>query len=151
MDETKILFHPYWLLLAAFCLPLGAVLFTFLWSQPAGAKNLPLPPQPKGSLILGNLWEVITESKQSLQHLLMQRWAREHGEVVRVRLGPVTEYFLNSDRSVKVSEAERRAFVSSFSDNNNSWLFIRKSWIAHQRYHQRGRAGLSAMSLSATS
>jgi hypothetical protein len=37
----------------------------------------------------------------------MHRWAREHGEVFRVRLGPVTEYFLNSDRAVKVSGLKR--------------------------------------------
>lgn len=52
--------------------------------------------------MLGNLSEVINASSESLQHLLMQDWSRQHGEVFRVRLGPVTEYFLNSDRAVKV-------------------------------------------------
>ncbi|OGE47464.1 hypothetical protein PENARI_c043G11509 [Penicillium arizonense] len=102
----------YWPLLAAFCLLLGAALFTFLQSHAAGAKKPPLPPQPKGNLILGNLSEVITASKESLQHLLMHRWAREHGEVFRVRLGPVTEYFLNSDRAVK-EILDRSSAISS--------------------------------------
>jgi hypothetical protein len=113
MGENCILSLPQWPLLAGFCLclMLGAALFA---SRSAGAEKLPLPPQPKGNLILGNLSEVITASKESLQHLLMHRWAREHGEVFRVRLGPVTEYFLNSDRAVKVSGAHRSSFVSFF-------------------------------------
>jgi hypothetical protein len=101
MYEIDKISLPQWPLLAGFCLclVLGAALFT---SQSAGSTKLPLPPQPKGNPILGNLSEVIAASKESLQHLLMHRWAREHGEVFCVRLGPVTEYFLNSDRAVKV-------------------------------------------------
>ncbi|KAL3451426.1 cytochrome P450 [Aspergillus insuetus] len=111
MHESDIPSLPHWPLLAGFCLclVLGAALFT---SQSAGSKKLPLPPQPKGNLILGNLSEVIAASKESLQHLLMHRWAREHGEVFRVRLGPVTEYFLNSDRAVK-EIMDRSSAISS--------------------------------------
>ncbi|RAO74354.1 uncharacterized protein BHQ10_010366 [Talaromyces amestolkiae] len=101
MNENEISFLPHWPPLVTVCLLLGAALFAFLRIHPAGAKDLPLPPQPKGNLILGNLSEVITASKQSLQHLLMQNWARQHGEVVRVRIGPISNYFLNSDRAVK--------------------------------------------------
>lgn len=97
MDQEGILPPPNWPLLAAFCVLLGVALY-----PRSHAKTAPLPPQPKGSPILGNLSQVIAASKESLQHLLMHRWAREHGEVFRVRLGPVTEYFLNSDRAVKV-------------------------------------------------
>lgn len=98
MDETKLL--PSWSLLAGICLVGG--LCVALWQSYSGTNTLPLPPQPRGSLVLGNLSEVINASKETLQHLLMQSWAREHGEVFRVRLGPITEYFLNSDRAVKV-------------------------------------------------
>lgn len=65
------------------------------------AKQLPLPPQPPGSFLTGNLSEVIAASKIGQQHLLFQRWAQEYGEVVRVRVGNLTEYFLNSDLAVK--------------------------------------------------
>ncbi|KAL4733871.1 cytochrome P450 [Aspergillus similis] len=112
MDENKISTLPHWPLLAAFCGLLGAALFAFLWGHPTGARRLPLPPQPKGDIILGNLSEVIAASKESMQHLLMHRWAHEHGEVFRVRLGPVTEYFLNSDRAVK-EIMDRSSAISS--------------------------------------
>ena len=93
---------PYWRLPAVICL-LGALCVAALWHRRfGGPKSLPLPPQPRGSWMLGNLSEVINASSESLQHLLMQDWSRQHGEVFRVRLGPVTEYFLNSDRAVKV-------------------------------------------------
>lgn len=35
-------------------------------------------------------------------HLLVQKWALEHGEIIRVQLGPVTNHYLNSDKAVKV-------------------------------------------------
>lgn len=53
-------------------------------------------------MVLGNLSEIMKASMDNLQHPLVQGWAREHGEVIRVRLCPGTEYFLNSDRAVKV-------------------------------------------------
>ncbi|KAI5212373.1 cytochrome P450 [Aureobasidium subglaciale] len=62
---------------------------------------LPLPPQPPGSFFVGNMTEVIAASKIGQQHLLFERWAREHGEIYRVRVGPFTEYFINSDAAVK--------------------------------------------------
>jgi cytochrome P450 len=62
---------------------------------------LPLPPQPSGSFLVGNMVEVIAASKIGQQHLLFQRWAQEHGEIYRVRVGPFTEYFINSDAAVK--------------------------------------------------
>jgi hypothetical protein len=161
MHESDILSLPHWPLLAGFCLclVLGAALFA---SRSADATKLPLPPQPKGNLILGNLSEVITASKESLQHLLMHRWAREHGEVFRVRLGPVTEYFLNSDRAVKVSlakwsRAERNSFVCCLSfwgrhfNVTNSCLLARKSWIARPQYRPSARDGSLVTSSSVTS
>ncbi|KAL3484193.1 cytochrome P450 [Aspergillus germanicus] len=107
MDANDILSSPHWPLWAGvcLCLVLGAALFT---SQSAGSKKLPLPPQPKGNLILGNLSEVIAASKESLQHLLMYRWACEHGEVFRVRLGPDI-----MDRSSAISSERPRWIVSN--------------------------------------
>jgi hypothetical protein len=91
----------YWPLPVILCI-LGAV-YLSLWQKSSDSK-LPLPPQPRGSLMLGNLSEVIKASTETLQHLLMQGWAQEYGEIFRVRLGPVTEYFLNSDQAVKVCD-----------------------------------------------
>ncbi|KAL2794585.1 cytochrome P450 [Aspergillus keveii] len=107
MYESDIHSLPHWPLLAGFCLclVLGAALFT---SHHAGPRKLPLPPQPKGNLILGNLLQVIAASKESLQHLLMHRWAREHGEVFRVRLGPEI-----MDRSSAISSERPRWIVSN--------------------------------------
>ena len=93
----------YWPLLLILCI-IGA-LYVTLQQKSSGLKSLPLLPQPRGSLILGNMPEVIKESPVTLQHLLMQKWAREYGEVFRVRFGLVTEYFLNSDRAIKVGDS----------------------------------------------
>jgi hypothetical protein len=98
MDESKL--PPHWPILVVSIL-LGS-LCVAIWQRSGGSKRPPLPPRPRGSLLLGNLLEVTKASKESLQHLLMHTWAREHGEIFRVRLGPVTNYFLNSDRAVKV-------------------------------------------------
>jgi hypothetical protein len=100
MDESIL--PPQWLLLVLICLPgaLGVV----LWRRSCISDSLPLPPQVKGNLILGNISDILKASSETLQHLLIQGWAREYGEVLRVRLGPVTEYFLNSDHAVKVSK-----------------------------------------------
>ncbi|KAG9737893.1 cytochrome P450, partial [Aureobasidium melanogenum] len=64
--------------------------------------------------------EVIAASKVGQQHLLFQRWAQEHGEIFRVRVGPFTEYFINSDIAVKeifdkssVQTAERPRWIVS--------------------------------------
>lgn len=100
MDQSILPPHlPHMVVL---CL-LGA-LGVALWRRSFVSNQLPLPPQVKGNLILGNLSDIFKASSETLQHLLVQDWAREYGEVLRVRLGPVTEYFLNSDRAVKVSK-----------------------------------------------
>ncbi|OJJ07635.1 hypothetical protein ASPVEDRAFT_88875 [Aspergillus versicolor CBS 583.65] len=103
MDQESILSPSNWPLLAAFCVLLGVALY-----PRSHAKTAPLPPQPKGSPILGNLSQVIAASKESLQHLLMHRWAREHGEVFRVRLGPEI-----MDRSSAISSERPRWIVSN--------------------------------------
>ncbi|KAE8414345.1 cytochrome P450 [Aspergillus pseudocaelatus] len=106
MNESNL--PPYWQLPAVICL-LGTLCVAALWhGRLGGPKSLPLPPQPRGSWILGNLSKVINASTESLQHLLMQDWSREHGEVFRVRLGPDI-----MDRSSAVSSERPRWIVSN--------------------------------------
>ena len=81
--------------------------------------SLPLPPQPKGNLITGNLSEVLEAVGKKQQHLLFERWARQYGEVVRVRSGPFVQYFINSDAAVK-----------EIFDRNSSLTSQRPRWIA---------------------
>lgn len=63
--------------------------------------HLPLPPQPPGYPILGNTLEFIPAAQRGQMHLLLQKWAKENGEIMRVKVGPTTNYYLNSDRAVK--------------------------------------------------
>jgi hypothetical protein len=66
-----------------------------------------LPPSPPGIPILGNLVEFVKHAKQASQHLLLQRWAEEYGDIIGVKIGPMTEYYLSSDRAVKVKQHEK--------------------------------------------
>ncbi|KAL4768022.1 cytochrome P450 [Aspergillus nidulans var. acristatus] len=104
MDENKL--PPHWPILVVSIL-LGS-LCVAIWQRSGGSKRPPLPPRPRGSLLLGNLLEVTKASKESLQHLLMHTWAREHGEIFRVRLGPEI-----MDRSSAVSSERPRWIVSN--------------------------------------
>ena len=63
--------------------------------------KLPLPPKPPGLPLLGNALDVISATKTGSQHLLFEQYARTHGEIVRVQVGPFTQYFINSDKAVK--------------------------------------------------
>lgn len=84
-----------------------ALVFPFYISQQSTFGNrgkLPLPPGPTGVPLFGNMADIVRESKIGQLHLLMQRWAREYGDIFRVRIGTNTEYYLNSDRAVKVRQ-----------------------------------------------
>lgn len=86
-------------------------LIFFLWQNPPGEKRqLPLPPGPGGLPLIGNSFELVREAKKGQQHLLLEQWARQHGEIVQVRVGPFVEYFLNSDKAVKVGILIYRQF-----------------------------------------
>lgn len=65
-------------------------------------NKLPLPPKPPGWPIIGNTIEFINAAKDGAMHLLLAKWAREYGEIIRVQVGPVTNFYLNSDHAVKV-------------------------------------------------
>lgn len=64
-------------------------------------SQLPLPPTPPGSILTGNLSEVLAAVSKRQQHLLFERWARQYGQIMRVRSGPFVQYFINSDVAVK--------------------------------------------------
>ncbi|KAK4495443.1 hypothetical protein PRZ48_013774 [Zasmidium cellare] len=84
--------------------------------------KLPLPPGPRGAPLIGKLPEVIAASKKGEQHLLFQQWAREHGDVYKVDLGPFTQYMVNSDVAVKAI-FDKSAAISS---NRPHWLVSRE-------------------------
>lgn len=64
------------------------VLFLFqLVSATLWKKNL--PPSPKGYPLVGNLPEIAKAG--GLFYKTMTRWAQEHGEVMRLILGPNSE------------------------------------------------------------
>ena len=88
------------LLLAFLSVPFGCLLLRLQqWFQERG--KLPLPPKPPGLPLLGNALDVMRSTKAGSQHLLFGKYARELGEIVRVQVGPFTEYFINSDEAVK--------------------------------------------------
>ena len=82
-------------------LGLFAVLAAYLINTIKHKGRLPLPPRPRGLPVIGNTVEFISAAKDHTMHLLLQRWSKEYGDVIRVQIGPVTEYYLNSDRAVK--------------------------------------------------
>lgn len=67
-----------------------------------GRRQLPLPPKAPGAFLIGNTLDMIKAAKNNTAHLLMKRLADEHEEIFRFQVGSVTDYFLNSDRAVKV-------------------------------------------------
>lgn len=66
-------------------------------------RRLPLPPKPRGFPVLGNTIDFVQAAKKKEIHLLLQKWAEQYGEIMRVQVGPMTSYYLNSDQAVKVS------------------------------------------------
>lgn len=83
---------------------------------------LPLPPEPRGYPIIGKLPEVIKASKKGEQHLLFQQWARQHGDLYKVKLGPFTQYMVNSDVAVKAIFDK----ASATSSSRPTWLVSRQ-------------------------
>ncbi|KAL1633676.1 hypothetical protein SLS56_002824 [Neofusicoccum ribis] len=66
----------------------------------------------------------------------MEKWARQHGEIFRVRSGIVTEYFINSDKAVKAifdkssaASSERPRWIIANELFTNQWnvLFLNAS------------------------
>ncbi|OKO97791.1 hypothetical protein PENSUB_9717 [Penicillium subrubescens] len=89
----------------AFLIYGGLTLLSFLvasviWRSKSTSSGA-LPPAPAGWPLLGNMPDLIKAGSAKKLHLLMQYWAKQYGEVYRVRVGPVEQYMLNSDRAVK--------------------------------------------------
>ena len=84
------------------------VIFVFVIRRYMNDRGkLPLPPKPPGWPVIGNTVEFISAAKDGTMHLLLARWAREYGEIIRVQVGPVTNFYLNSDHAVKVCSWSR--------------------------------------------
>lgn len=94
----------------AFFVGLCGAAATFRFLQ--RCNKLPLPPQPPGWPLIGNTIEFIRAANRGEMHLLLQRWAEEYGEVMRVQVGPMTNYYLNSPEAVKVS-GSTQAYISN--------------------------------------
>lgn len=88
-------------------------------------RKLPLPPKPRGLPVLGNTIDFVRAAKKNEIHLLLQKWAEQYGEIMRVQVGPMTSYYLNSDQAVKVSA--RRHFVVSVEDRQTDALSYRQA------------------------
>ena len=73
----------------------------YVESRIRDSKLLPLPPGPSGLPVIGNLLDILREVKVGTQHLLFQKWTRQYGELYRVKVGPFTQYMVNSDQAVK--------------------------------------------------
>lgn len=127
----------------------GLTLLSFLficvlWRSKPTARG-DLPPSPSGWPLLGNMPDLIKAGSAKKLHILMQDWAKSYGEVYRVRVGPVEQYMLNSDRAVKhlmdrnsaLSSARPRWIVAGeLLANNWSVLFLSADnprWKVHRR------------------
>lgn len=93
---------------------------------------------PPGIFLLGNLLDCAKAAQNGRLHLLQQEWARKYEEIVRVRLGPVTEYYINSDIAVKVSRPQlpnrfsvthRLYFWQELFDKSSARTAERPRWI----------------------
>lgn len=110
-----------------------------------------MPPKPTGVPLLGNALDVIGSTKTSSQHLLFGKYAREHGEIVRVQIGPFTQYFINSDEAVKAifdkasaTTSERPRWIVSneqICDQKNVLLLN----ASHPRWKQQRKVILQGM------
>lgn len=85
-------------------------------------RRLPLPPKPRGFPVLGNTIDFVQAAKRNEIHLLLQKWAEQYGEIMRVQVGPMTSYYLNSDQAVKVSAP--LYYRCSSGEKNANWFLV---------------------------
>lgn len=88
--------------------PLSLCIYS-VFSYLQNRRRLPLPPKPRGLPVLGNTIDFVQAAKKNEIHLLLQKWAEQYGEIMRVQVGPMTSYYLNSDQAVKVSVPKKVA------------------------------------------
>lgn len=82
-------------------------------------RKLPLPPKPPGLPLIGNTIEFVMAANKGAMHLLLGQWAERYGEIVRVQVGPMTSYYLNSDEAVKVRLCKNFALIPSGNGAQN--------------------------------
>lgn len=90
-----------------------------VFSHIKNRRRLPLPPKPRGLPVLGNTIDFVQAAKKNEIHLLLQKWAEQYGEIMRVQVGPMTSYYLNSDQAVKVSAPRQCRCFSRRQKNAN--------------------------------
>ncbi|KAK5116576.1 hypothetical protein LTR85_009201 [Meristemomyces frigidus] len=108
------------------------------------SKLLPLPPGPNGLPVIGNLLDILKEVKVGSQHLLFEKWARQYGELYRVKVGPFTQYMVNSDQAVKAIfdkpaavSANRPRWIVSNEHICNQWNVLLINGDTPRWKHQR--------------
>lgn len=106
----------------AIAIVLVAVFWLFWYHK--STSNLALAPQPSGLPLLGNLPEFIAAASRKELHLLVEEWHRTYGDVIRVKLGPVTLHFIGSDVAVK-----------QIFDKNSAYTAERPRWIYSNETH----------------
>ncbi|EKG17443.1 Cytochrome P450, partial [Macrophomina phaseolina MS6] len=107
----------------------GVLLFgVFIFQNISRKHELPLPPQPPGWPLLGNTVDMMKAGRNGELHLQLEKWARQYGEICRVRVGLVTEFFINSDKAVKAifdkssaCTSERPRWIIAKELFSNSW------------------------------
>ena len=95
-----------------------------LWRQYRTTSHVNLAPQPPGLPLLGNLPEFIKAASRKELHLLIEKWHRTYGDLIRVKLGPVTLHFVGSDVAVK-----------QIFDKNSAFTAERPRWIYSNETH----------------
>jgi cytochrome P450 len=107
-------------------LALASVLLLFVRrTKTLGA--VPLPPGPAGYPLVGSLPTLLPHVKAGTQHLLFADWARQYGDLYAVRLGPFTQYMVNSDVAVKAIFEGKNASISA---NRPRWI-VSNEHICH--------------------
>lgn len=96
-----------------------------------GSSNKNLPPGPEGWPVLGNIVDIVRAGKSKRLHLLFENWARQYGDVMRIRSGLEDEYYVNSRRAAKqimdtnsIITAERPRWIVSCEHVCGNWNML---------------------------
>ena len=92
----------------AFLIFLVIFLLIYLYTQKHSTDKSHRVPSPPGLPLIGNTLQL-----SSQPHLQFLKWARQYGEIYRVRLGLMDWYMLNSPEAVKEILDKQSALTSS--------------------------------------
>ncbi len=100
LHSMEFLEHNRYLKVASVCILLAYLLVKLFYRR----RGPPLPPLIPGYPLIGNIPQFAVADGRKAIHLLLGGWARREGcgDIFRVKLGPLTNYYLNSDVAVKV-------------------------------------------------